>query len=187
MTIKFIETKLPGVMLVEPQVYKDPRGYFLETFNAAKYTQSSIPDKFLQDNHSHSERNTVRGLHYQLNQPQGKLIYVVSGEIYDVCVDIRHGSPHFGHWYGCLLSMANHRQMYVPEGFAHGFAVLSDSADVIYKCTRLYDAKDDRGILFNDPELRIDWPINKPLLSEKDRKNPTLAQLALENLPVYTP
>lgn len=185
MPLRFIETELPGVIIVEPQVFDDPRGFFLETFHTQKYAAYGIPTDFVQDNHSHSKRGTLRGLHYQLKNPQGKLIYVTRGEIFDVAVDIRRGSPHFSHWYGCRLSAANHRQIYVPEGFAHGFVVLSDQADVIYKCTRLYDGADDRGIQFDDPELSIDWPVNDPLLSPKDRRSPALKELGPEALPVF--
>ena len=150
MTLKFINKPLPGVLLIEPMVFSDERGFFMETYHAKKYAEAGIPGPFVQDNHSHSQRGTLRGLHYQLKNPQGKLVYAVKGEILDVAVDIRKGSPHFRRWTGNLLSEQNKRQLYIPEGFAHGFCVLSETADVIYKCTDFYAPGDEYGIFWAD-------------------------------------
>lgn len=185
MTVKFTETRLPGVLIIEPQVFNDARGFFLEAFHYEKYAEGGIDRSFVQDNHSHSQRRTLRGLHYQLEHAQGKLIYAVTGEIFDVAVDIRKGSPSFGQWVGVHLSAENKRQIYVPEGFAHGFCVLSDTADIYYKCTDIYSPKDEGGILWADPEIDIDWPVNNPILSEKDSKYPKLSEVAENRLPVY--
>ncbi|RMF59153.1 MAG: dTDP-4-dehydrorhamnose 3,5-epimerase [Calditrichaeota bacterium] len=182
--MKVIPTRLQGVMIVEPAVYRDERGFFLETFHGQKYAAEGLPERFVQDNHSHSKQGVLRGLHYQLKQPQGKLIYVVQGEIFDVAVDIRKESPDFGKWVGVILSSENKRQLYIPPGYAHGFYVLSETADVIYKCTDFYAPKDEYGLLWSDPQIGIDWPIQKgPLLSEKDRHYPTLATIRRELLP----
>ena len=177
---------IPGVLLIEPRVFDDNRGFFLETFSSDRYMEAGIPKPFIQDNHSYSKKGTVRGLHYQLTQPQGKLVYCVNGEIFDVAVDIRRGSPTFGQWAGAILSRENHRQLYVPEGFAHGFCVMSETADVMYKCTDLYKPGDDYGIIWNDPEIKIEWPIDSDIavLSEKDSKCPTLANADINTLPV---
>src|SRR5687768_2371649 len=148
--MRFSETTVAGVILIEPDVYRDARGYFLETFHAAKYAAAGIPETFVQDNHSASMRDTLRGLHMQLRKPQGKLIRVVEGEIWDVAVDLRRGSPSFGVWTAEVLSAGNFKQLYIPPGCAHGFAVLSDTAQVEYKCTELYDPKDEIGIAYND-------------------------------------
>lgn len=185
MSLMFTELELPGVILVEPRVFNDPRGFFLETYHGKKYEQAGIMDPFVQDNHSHSKRGTLRGLHYQLKSPQGKLIYVVSGSIFDVAVDIRKGSPHFGKWVGVSLSAENRRQLFVPRGFAHGFCVLSDQVDVIYKCTDFYAPDDEYGIFWSDGDLGVDWPIGDPVLSEKDNRNPKLADIPEEHLPGY--
>ena len=185
MPVRFTETSLPGVILIEPQVFKDARGFFLETFHKEKYAQGEIDRTFVQDNHSHSQRGTLRGLHYQLGHAQGKLVYVVTGEIFDVAVDIRRGSPTFGQWVGAHLSEENRHQIYVPEGFAHGFCVLSDMADVIYKCTDFYSPEDECGILWKDPTIGIDWPMTAPVLSEKDSRNPRLGDVPERLLPVY--
>lgn len=185
MSLMFTELELPGVILVEPRVFNDPRGFFLETYHGKKYEQAGIMDPFVQDNHSHSKRGTLRGLHYQLKSPQGKLIYVVSGSIFDVAVDIRKGSPHFGKWVGVSLSAENRRQLFVPRGFAHGFCVLSDQVDVIYKCTDFYAPDDEYGIFWSDGDLGVDWPIRDPVLSEKDNRNPKLADIPEEHLPGY--
>jgi dTDP-4-dehydrorhamnose 3,5-epimerase len=181
----FTELSLSGVILIKPQVFKDGRGFFLETFHAEKYAVGNIGRTFVQDNHSHSQRGTLRGLHYQIGHAQGKLIYVVTGEIFDVAVDIRLGSPKFGQWVGARLSAENKQQIYVPEGFAHGFCVLSESADVIYKCTDFYSPKDECGIFWADPTINIDWPIKAPVLSEKDGLNPKLSEVPERLLPVY--
>jgi len=166
--VKVRETSLPGVLLVEPQIFRDERGFFLETFSAQRLAGTPVPQHFAQDNHSRSAQSVVRGLHYQLDHPQGKLIHVARGRIFDVAVDIRRGSSTFAKWVGVELSDENLASLWVPEGFAHGFCVLSDVADVIYKCTVPYDAADDRGIPWNDPLIGIDWPIRDPLLSPKD-------------------
>jgi len=182
--MKFLSTDLPGVVLIEPDVYRDKRGFFLETYHAGKYRAAGIDGIFVQDNHSHSVRGTVRGLHAQRHRAQGKLVRVLQGEIFDVAVDIRRGSPTFHRWVGVRLSADNFRQIYVPPGFAHGFCVLSEVADVEYKCTELYDPVDEFGVLWNDPELGISWPVHEPLLSEKDRTALRLAEL-IDTLPVF--
>lgn len=183
----FIETSLPGVILVEPDLFTDPRGFFMETYHSGKYAEGGIDRTFVQDNYSHSTRGTLRGLHYQLNHPQGKLVYVINGEVFDVAVDIRKGSPTFGQWTGTVLSSENRRQLFVSEGFAHGFIVLSDSVDLLYKCTDLYHPEDDHGILWSDPLIGIDWPLKDPLLSDKDSINPKLSDLPDSTLPRYIP
>jgi dTDP-4-dehydrorhamnose 3,5-epimerase len=181
--VKILETSLPGVMLVEPRVFGDARGYFFESFHAPRYAEAGIPASFVQDNLSRSAKGTLRGLHFQEPHPQGKLVYCVRGAVFDVAVDIRRGSPSCGKWFGAELSEENHRQMWVPPGFAHGFCVLSDSADFFYKCTDLYHPEHDRGVAWNDPDLGIKWPIEAPLLSEKDRRLPRLRDAA--ELPSY--
>lgn len=182
--MKFSETALGGVVLVEPDVFEDARGYFLETYHAGKYAEGGIAGPFVQDNFSHSVRGTLRGLHYQVNHAQGKLITALAGRIFDVAVDIRKGSPTFGRWVGVELSGENKRQLYVPPGFAHGFCVLSETADVLYKCTDVYSPQDERGIAWNDPALGIAWPVTDPLLSPKDRAYRTLREMESE-LPVF--
>ncbi|MFC1883493.1 dTDP-4-dehydrorhamnose 3,5-epimerase [Thermodesulfobacteriota bacterium] len=181
--MSFSESTLPGVIIIEPVVYKDKRGLFLETFHQGKYSGGGINDIFVQDNHSFSMKNTLRGLHYQLKNPQAKLIYAITGEIYDVAVDIRRGSPHFGKWMGVILSAENRKQIYVPKGFAHGFCVLSETADVIYKCSDFYSPGDEYGVLWSDPSIGIDWPVENPLLSEKDSRNPQLNDIPEKHLP----
>jgi dTDP-4-dehydrorhamnose 3,5-epimerase len=169
--VKFIPTDLPGVIIVEPQVYRDERGFFLEVYQREKYIAGNIDVVFVQDNHSRSARGTVRGLHAQLLRPQGKLIRVIEGDIYDVAVDIRRGSPHFGNWIGVWLSSENFRQIYVPQGFAHGFCVASEFAQVEYKCTDYYDPASEISVQWNDPEIGIAWPadiVAAPILSKKD-------------------
>ncbi|MBN2466905.1 MAG: dTDP-4-dehydrorhamnose 3,5-epimerase [Deltaproteobacteria bacterium] len=184
--MKITKTSLPEVLIVDPAVFSDNRGFFLETYHLRKYIDSGMPLEFVQDNHSHSRRSTLRGLHYQLRRPQGKLIYVVTGTIYDVAVDIRQGSPTFAHWAGLTLSADNKRQIYVPPGFAHGFFVLSDAADVIYKCTESYAPDDEYGIIWSDPTLSIDWPPTAPpILSTKDQRFPLLSEIPETNLPVF--
>jgi dTDP-4-dehydrorhamnose 3,5-epimerase len=162
------ETPLAGVLLLEPRVFRDERGFFLETFSTRHPGSTPVPEHFAQDNHSRSAKNVVRGLHYQLDNPQGKLVHVARGRIFDVAVDIRRGSPTFARWYGVELSDENLWSLWIPGGFAHGFCVLSEVADVIYKCTVPYDAADDRGIAWNSPLIGIDWPVTNPLLSPKD-------------------
>jgi dTDP-4-dehydrorhamnose 3,5-epimerase len=183
--VRVVETVLPGVVLIEPVVHRDVRGFFLETYHAGRYGAAGIHGPFVQDNESCSQRNTVRGLHLQIRRPQGKLIRVLQGEIYDVAVDVRRGSPTFGRWVGVTLTAESFRQWYVPPGFAHGFAVLSQTAHVEYKCTELYDPESEVGIAWSDPSLAIPWPIEGPLLSERDRRNPPLAAI-LDRLPVYS-
>ena len=176
--MRFLQGKLPGVVIVEPDVYRDPRGLFLETFHAVRYREGGIPHGFVQDNHSHSVRGTLRGLHAQRRRPQGKLVRVVQGEIFDVAVDVRPGSPTFGKWESAILSGENFRQIFIPPGFAHGFCVLSETADVEYKCTELYDRADEIGARWDS--AGIQWPLDRPLLSAKDAALPTLAELRRE-------
>ena len=181
--MQFTETELPGVILVEPRVFRDDRGYFLETYHREKYRRGGIDATFVQDNHSRSTKNTLRGLHAQEPNPQGKLVRCVAGEIWDVAVDIRRDSPTFRQWVGVVLSAENFRQLWVPPGFAHGFCVLSETAEVEYKCTALYSPEDELGLAWNDPELDVAWPLDgAPVLSAKDREAPTLAE-AFERLP----
>ncbi len=173
-----IETVIPDVLIIEPQVFGDDRGFFIESFNEEKFrAKTGVTSKFVQDNHSRSTKNVLRGLHYQIQQPQGKLVRVVTGEVFDVVVDIRKSSPTFGQWAGCLLSEANKRQFWVPPGFAHGFVVLSDTADFLYKTTDYYAPEYERSILWNDPAINIDWQITgEPILSAKDQNGLPLEQ-----------
>ena len=182
--MEFRPTALEGVILVEPDVHGDHRGFFLETYHQQKYAAGGIAGPFVQDNHSKSKRGTLRGLHGQHRTPQGKLVRAVEGEIFDVAVDVRRGSPTFGKWVGEVLSAEGFRQLYVPPGFVHGFCVLSESAQVEYKCTTLYSPADDFCVIWNDPEIAIDWPISDPLLSDKDRSAPTLREIE-DQLPIY--
>ena len=175
--MNFVAAAVPGVIIVEPDVFEDRRGFFLETYHAEKYRTGGIPDVFVQDNQSRSAGGTVRGLHLQLSRPQGKLIRVIEGEIYDVAVDVRRGSPTFARWVAVMLSADTFRQCYIPPGFAHGFSVASPLAQVEYKCTDLYDPADEIGIAWNDQSFGIHWPIVEPILSERDRRNPTLAEV----------
>ena len=170
-------TEIPDVLVIEPDVHQDDRGFFLETYHAERYRQHGIAGPFVQDNHSRSQARTLRGLHLQLRRPQGKLIRVVEGEIFDVAVDVRRGSPTFGRWVGVRLSAGNFRQVYVPPGFAHGFCVVSGAAQVEYKCTDLYDPASEIGIAWNDPAIGIPWPVVEPLLSPRDSRHPTLAEV----------
>ncbi|MCP3957228.1 MAG: dTDP-4-dehydrorhamnose 3,5-epimerase [bacterium] len=175
--MNFKKTSLPGVILVEPDVHGDHRGFFLETYHREKYAAGGIDEVFVQDNHSKSRRGTLRGLHAQRLTPQGKLVRAIEGEIFDVAADVRRGSPTYGHWVGELLSAENFRQLYVPPGFVHAFCVLSESAQVEYKCTALYDPTDDYIVVWNDPDIGIEWPISDPLLSDRDREAPTLREV----------
>jgi dTDP-4-dehydrorhamnose 3,5-epimerase len=169
---------LPDVLLIEPVVHRDPRGLFVETFQSARYRALGIDVDFVQDNQSRSRRGTLRGLHWQAGEhAQAKLVRVVAGEIFDVAVDVRPGSPTFGRWAGARLSAESFRQMYLPAGFAHGFCVLSEEADVEYKCSALYNPAAERGLAWNDPEIGIVWPIDAPVLSARDERHPTLAAL----------
>jgi len=182
--VRFVPTEIPGVVIVEPDVHRDGRGYFVETYHAEKYRAAGIPGPFVQDNHSRSVGGTLRGLHLQLQHPQGKLVRVVEGEIFDVAVDVRRGSPTIGRWVGVMLSADDFKQCYVPPGFAHGFCVTSPIALVEYKCTDIYDPKSEIGVAWNDPALAIPWPVSKPILSDRDRRYSTLAELS-DRLPVY--
>ncbi len=175
--MKVIDTPLPGVKLIEPKVFGDDRGFFLESWNVRSFAEAGLDLDFVQDNHSRSARGVLRGLHYQLKNPQGKLVRVTAGAVFDVAVDVRRSSPHFGRWVGYELSDANKRMLWVPPGFAHGFVVLSESADFLYKCTQLYDGSDDRGVRWDDPAIGIDWPLAgmTPQLSGKDAAAPLLA------------
>ena len=177
-----LPTDLEGVYIIEPAVFGDHRGFFMETHNQKRYRDNNIDRTFIQDNLSYSSRNTLRGLHYQLPQSQAKLIQVITGEIYDVAVDIRKGSLTFGKWVGVHLSDENHRQIFVSEGFAHGFCVLSEFAHVLYKCTDFYSPEDEKGVLWSDPELSIDWPVREPVLSAKDEKYSCLSEIPSEHL-----
>jgi len=180
--MKFIETALADVVLIEPTVLGDDRGFFMETWHRKKFSDGKIDFNFVQDNHSRSGINTLRGLHYQIVQPQGKLVRVIAGEVYDVAVDVRKSSPTFGKWVGEYLSASNHRMLWVPPGFAHGFLVISDVADVCYKCTDYYAPEYDRGIRWNDTDLGIVWPLAagiSPLLSPKDKNAKLLTEADL--------
>ena len=173
-----IKTKLDGCVIIEPKVFGDERGFFLETFQADRYaSEAGITLPFVQDNHSRSSKNVLRGLHFQKTKPQGKLVRVVRGHVYDVAVDTRKGSPTYGQWEGLILSEENKTQLWVPPGFAHGFVVLSDTADFEYKCTDYYDPSDEGSILWNDSDLNIPWPIDNPILSNKDARADRLADL----------
>jgi dTDP-4-dehydrorhamnose 3,5-epimerase len=183
--MKVTETTLPGVLIIEPRVFGDARGFFLETWHQARYREFGLPAQFVQDNLSFSARGTLRGLHFQNPHAQGKLISVLQGEVFDVTVDIRVGSPTFGRWVGVVLSGDNRRQLYVPEGFAHGFCVMSKDALFTYKCTDFYAPQAEGGILWSDPDIGIDWPTRAPLLSEKDEEYPVLKEIPLERLPRY--
>lgn len=184
--MRFVPTELPGVVLIEPDVHRDGRGFFLETFHARRYDAAGIPGPFVQDNHSHSTRGTLRGLHAQLRRPQGKLVRAVAGQMFDVAVDIRRGSPTFGRWVGVTLSGGNYQQLYIPPGFAHGFCVLSDEVDVEYKCTDFYDPSDEISVRWDDPEIGVRWPVAEPILSKRDALAPRLGELA-ERLPAFAP
>ena len=172
------ETNLPGVWVIEPRVFEDARGFFMETYQQNRYVEAGITPRFVQDNYSHSQRGTLRGLHFQIQHPQAKLVQVLRGEIFDVAVDLRRDSPHFGRWTGVTLSETNHRQIYVPRGFAHGFCVLSNVAEVFYKCADLYDPEHERTLLWNDPDVGVEWPLETdPLVSEKDSRGIRFAEL----------
>lgn len=184
--IDFGPTAIPEVILVQPVVHRDDRGFFLETYHRDKYAEGGIDVRFVQDNHSRSVRGTLRGLHAQEQFPQGKLVRCIEGEIFDVAVDLRRGSPTFASWVGEILSAEDFRQLWVPEGFAHGFCVLSEIAQVEYKCTELYHPEDEIGLAWNDPEVGVEWPLEEPVLSGKDADAPRLRQL-LDRLPLYAP
>ena len=165
-----VETSLPGVLLIELRVFRDERGFFYESYQARRYEDEGVPAHFVQDNLSRSERGVLRGMHYQLGRPQAKLVQVIRGEVFDVAVDIRKGSPHFGRWVGYRLSDENQRQLYIPEGFAHGFMVLSEIADFYYKCSDYYAKEEERGIRWDDPTIGIEWPGGEKTLADRDAK-----------------
>lgn len=185
--MKIIKTPLPGCLVIEPVVHGDARGFFYESFHAARFAQAGLPQSFVQTNVSRSAQGVLRGLHYQWPHPQGKLVSVLEGEVYDVAVDIRRGSPTFGQWAAAVLSADNKRHFWIPEGFAHGFAVLSEQATFVYQCTALYDREADAGIRWNDTQIGVDWPIAQPSLSDKDQRAPFLADVPPERLPVHAP
>lgn len=168
--MKVVPTPLDEILMLEPRIFRDERGFFLETFNAGQLAGTAVDVEFVQDNHSRSTAGVVRGLHYQLESPQGKLVHVARGRIFDVAVDIRRGSPSFGKWTGVELNDENLASLWIPPGFAHGFCVLSEIADVIYKCTAQYDSSDDRGVAWNDPSIGIEWPGSGHIVSEKDAR-----------------
>ncbi|NLG26904.1 MAG: dTDP-4-dehydrorhamnose 3,5-epimerase [Chloroflexi bacterium] len=176
--MQIIPTRIPDVRIIEPTVFEDVRGFFYESYNLRDYAAQGIADVFVQDNHSRSVYGTLRGLHYQTPPGQAKLVRVAVGEVFDVAVDIRHGSPTFGQWVGVTLSEQNRRQLYLPAGFAHGFCVLSEVAEFLYKVTSYYAPTLERGIAWNDPDLAIEWPVAAPVLSERDKKHPRLAEIA---------
>jgi len=185
--MKVIETSLPGALVIEPQVFGAARGFFYESYNEAKYREVGIDRRFVQSNVSRSAKGVLRGLHYQWPNPQGKLVSVLEGEVYDVAVDIRRGSPTFGRWAGVMLTADNHRHFWIPEGFAHGFCVVSEFATFSYQCTALYDREGDAGIRWNDADIGIDWPVSAPLLSEKDTRAPFLKDVPADRLPAFIP
>ncbi len=178
-------TKLDGVVFIEPRVFQDDRGFFLETYRADRYEEAGIALPFVQDNHSRSVRGTLRGLHAQWRKPQGKLVRCLQGEIFDVAVDMRRGSPTHGEWVGVTLTSDNFKQIYVPPGYLHGFVVVSEVAEVEYKCTDLYDPGYEVGVRWDDPAIGIDWPVKDVILSEKDAAAPLLADLPDEHVPVH--
>jgi dTDP-4-dehydrorhamnose 3,5-epimerase len=174
--MQFHKSALSGVILVEPKVFADERGFFMETYHQPRFVAAGIELPFVQDNHSRSRRGVLRGLHYQLKFPQGKLVRAVQGEIFDVAVDVRRSSPTFGRWFGTTLSDTNRRQLYVPPGFAHGFCVVSEMAEVLYKTTDVYHPEDEKTVLWNDPAIGVQWPLADPIISAKDEKGVPLAQ-----------
>jgi dTDP-4-dehydrorhamnose 3,5-epimerase len=179
------QTPIPGLLIFEAQTFTDSRGWFLESYNEEKYIRSGLTAKFVQDNHSYSVKNVVRGLHFQHYHPQGKLVRVVTGEVFDVAVDIRIGSPTFGKWFGVMLSAENKKQLYIPPNFAHGFSVMSENAEFLYKCTDFYHPGDEIGLSWNDPEINVDWHLQgEAIISDKDAVLPTLAQIR-DKLPLY--
>jgi dTDP-4-dehydrorhamnose 3,5-epimerase len=183
--VNLIDTSLDGVFIIEPKIFADTRGFFFESYNDATYAECGILDQFVQDNHSRSVKDTVRGLHYQLRFAQAKLCRVIQGEVLDVVVDIRYGSPKFGKWISVVLSSDNHRQIYIPRGYAHGFAVLSETAEFLYKCSDYYNPEDEYGVVWNDQEIGINWGIQNPILSQKDLRYPPLSAIPKENLMGY--
>lgn len=183
--LQVLKTSLPGVYEIRPEVFRDKRGFFLESYHQARFAECGIQDKFVQDNHSCSMKGTLRGLHYQLRYPQAKLCRVIEGEVLDVAVDIRTGSPTLGHWTSAVLSAHRFNQLYIPAGFAHGFLALTEKAQFLYKCSNYYDPDDEYGIAWNDPDLAIFWGTQNPLLSEKDASYPAWAEIPSSHLPRY--
>ena len=175
--MNILSTSIEDVLIIEPEIFQDSRGFFTETYHQKRYQEYGIDGVFVQDNLSFSVRGTLRGLHYQSRYPQAKLVQAITGEIFDVAVDIRPDSPTFGKWTGVHLSNQNKRQLFIPEGFAHGFCVLSETAHFLYKCSAFYDPDDERGILWSDPDIRIDWPVKAPIVSDKDQRLPFFSDL----------
>ncbi len=180
-----IETAIPDVIVIKPKVFRDPRGFFFESYHAQKFAELGIRDSFVQDNQSLSSKGTLRGLHYQWRRPQAKLCRVLRGEVLDIAVDIRRGSPTFGKYTSAVLSADNMHQIYLPRGFAHGFVVLSEQAEFLYKCSDFYDPGGEQGIHWADPQLDIAWGLKEPLVSDKDSRNPRLAEIPPDRLPAY--
>jgi dTDP-4-dehydrorhamnose 3,5-epimerase len=183
--MKITKTTIPEVLIIEPDVFGDARGWFIETFSKQRYEQNGIKLQFVQDNVSFSAKNVLRGLHFQNPKSQGKLVQVLSGQVYDVAVDIRVGSPTFGKWIGETLSGSNHKQLYIPPGFAHGYCVLSETALFSYKCTDYYSPVDEGGVIYNDPDIGIAWPVDKPMLSKKDTGYCRLKDIPKNKLPLF--
>jgi dTDP-4-dehydrorhamnose 3,5-epimerase len=183
--MEIIDTKIKDVKLIKPKIYGDSRGFFLETYHKDQYKKAGISDHFVQDNHSRSKKNILRGLHYQLDKMQGKLVRVSNGRVYDVAVDMREGSPTFKEHVSFILSDKNQYQLYIPPGFAHGFCVISDEADFEYKCTEFYNPNSEVGIMWNDPDIGIDWPISDPIVSDKDNKNFLISEIPNSLIPKY--
>ncbi len=183
MGTKFRECPIPGLMVATPDIYPDDRGWFMESYHAQRYFNNGIKAAFVQDNRSRSSKNVLRGLHFQLHTPQAKLVSCTMGRIWDVAVDIRWGSPTFKQWFGLELSAENREQFYIPAGFAHGFCVLSDEAEIVYKCSEFYDPKDDRGIQWDDPDIGVEWPVSDPVLSQKDTIRIPFAKLKEADFP----
>jgi dTDP-4-dehydrorhamnose 3,5-epimerase len=181
-----VNTTLPDVWEIQPKVFRDPRGFFLETYNRNRFAEIGIHENFVQDNHSRSSQGTLRGLHYQLLHAQAKLCRVIEGEAFDVAVDIRWGSPTFGKWTSVLLSAEKQNQIFIPAGFAHGFVARTESVQFLYKCSEFYDPGDEHGIRWDDPALAISWGVSNPLISEKDAKYTTLSEVSPENLPKFS-
>ena len=179
------ETGIPGMVLIDLEVYKDLRGSFLECYQKERYKEYGVDVEFVQDNHSHSTQDVLRGMHYQIKKPQGHLVYVVRGEIFDVGVDLRRGLPTFGKCLGFYLSESRPQQLFLPAGVAHGFCTLSDKADILYKCTNFFDPSDEGGLLWCDPDLNIHWPTDKPIIHSRDAKFPVLKDISNDQLPDY--
>ena len=176
--MKISKCKLDGILLIEPKLYSDDRGFFLESFEQKKYQDLGMVEEFIQDNHSRSQKNVLRGLHFTKNKPQAQIVTVIRGKVFDVVVDIRKNSPTFGQWFGTELSSEGTRQIYMPHGFAHGFCVLSECADLHYKVSQPYDSADDGGLIWNDNQIKIDWPIADPIISKRDLSNASFSKLA---------